>query len=155
MSNHKEYANKTNISYSSSSNIKYDNSLLSGGRDSLRNNRDYISGNTTGRNISKRSSGGAGKGRRMGGGAGIGKGKGMHAGGKGVRQALNIPKQFKEDQKNKIQSDNAGLAIDKIEQADSDIKTQKNPLDRIIEKLEEKSKKEQKKQHGKVLNEKE
>lgn len=138
-SNQMEYSNKTVISYSGNSNTNYSTPLFS-------NNGG--SGNGLGSNRNLGMSKGGGRGAGKGGGKGMGGGRGGRGGGRGMKQAcINIPDQFRADQKNEFQSDEVDSTINKIQQTDLDIKTQKNPLDIIIEKLEEKSiKRNQKKQ---------
>ena len=147
-----EYSSNTVISYSGNSNISYDAPLFSnndGSGNASGSNGSYIAGNASGKGM------GAGKGGGGGRGAGKGRGKAMGGGqGKSMRQGcINIPDQFKEEQKNKTQSDEADSTINKTKQTDSD-KTQKNPLDIMIKELEEKNRREQKKQHDKMLREK-
>ena len=159
-SNQMGYSNKTVISYLGNSNINYNTSALSdnvGSGNSLGSNGNYMAGNVSGRGMGKGSGRITGKGGGKGMGAGNG-GRGMKksGGGRGcMKQArINLPNQFKEDQKNKFQSDEVDLAINKTQQTNP-YKTQKNHLDIIIEKLEEKNKKEQKKQRDKMLKEQE
>lgn len=142
--NQMNYSNKTIISYSGNSNTNHNTPLFSNNEygGGLGNNRNYI------RNASRRVVGM----NKGGGGTGRSRGKGMRSGrvererGIGMRQAcINTPDQIIEDQKNKFQSDDVDLTINKTQKTDLDIKTQKNHLDIIIEKLEEKNIKRNKK----------
>ena len=133
-----EYSSKTVISYSGNSNTNYNTSAFSDNvyKSGKGSDGSYIAGNTLGGVMGKGSGRGAGKGK------GKGSVRGGRSGGKGIRQEfINIPPQFKEDLMNNSQSDEIDLAINKIQQTDLDIKTQKDPLDIMIEKLEEKKQK--------------
>lgn len=155
--NQMEYSNRTTISYSGNPNINYNNSLISynigGSGNGLGNNRNYV-GNASRKGLGMGKGGGSGGG--AGRGKGMGSGRGGRSGGRGVGQAcIKMLNKFREDQGDKFQSDDADLAINKIRQIDLGIKIQKNHLDIIIEKLEEKNRKRnQKKQSKGILKEK-
>ena len=159
-SNQAEYRSKTVTSYSDNQNIIYNLSGNNGFGNSSGINSSYI-GNASGKGtgMDKSSGRGGGQGVSSGRGKGAKRGQGVSSGKKdrgGMKQGcINVSDQFREDQKNNFQSDEADSAINEIQQTDSNIKIQKNPLDIMIEKLEEKnSKREQKKNNNKILKEK-
>ena len=133
-SNQQEYGNKTVISYSGKSNMNYNSPLFfdKGDGASFGSNSSYI------RNVSGKGAG-TSKGGRGGSGAGMGKRMGSGQGGRrSMKQAgTNTPK-FRENQEDKFQSEESDLSINKTQQIGSD--KQKNILDIMIEKLEEKAK---------------
>lgn len=133
-SNQQEYSNKIVISYSGNSNMNYNSPFFSDKGDgaSFGSNSSYI-GNVSGK--------GAGTSKGGGGGRGAGRGKGMSngLGGRGgMKQACTNTPKFGENPEEKFQSDESDLSINKTQQTDSD--KQKNILDIMIEKLEEKAK---------------